>query len=71
VSGVLFNYIYEKIPGDERAAYLSWYFLVFNGAVLIGSLGGPLIARAGNISFGLILFGILRLGAGAAILIWG
>jgi MFS family permease len=71
VSGVLFNYIYEKIPGDERAAYLSWYFLIFNAAVLIGSLGGPFIAQTENLSFGLILFGCLRLAAGAAILIWG
>jgi len=71
VSGVLFNYIYEKIPGDERAAYLSWYFLIFNGAVLIGSLTGPIIARTGNLSIGLIVFGILRMAAGAAILLWG
>ena len=71
VSGVLFNYIYEKIPGDNRAAYLSWYFLIFNAAVLIGSLAGPFIARTENLSFGLILFGCLRLAAGSAILIWG
>ena len=71
VSGVLFNYIYEKIPGDDRAAYLTWYFLIFNAAVLLGSLVGPFIARTENLSFGLILFGCLRLAAGTAILIWG
>ncbi len=71
VSGVLFNYIYEKIPGDGRAEYLSWYMLFFFGAVLIGSLSGPIIASVMDLSYGLILFGCLRLAAGAAILIWG
>jgi MFS family permease len=69
--GVLFNYIYEKIPEKERSLYLSWYNLVLNAAVLLASLGGPLLAGMGSLPTFLILFGLLRAAAGIAILIFG
>jgi MFS family permease len=71
VGGVLYNYLYEKIPENDRSIYLSWYNLVLNAAILIGSLSGPLIATVADLSVMLVVFGIMRVFAGAAILIWG
>lgn len=71
VGGVLYNYLYEKIPENDRSIYLSWYNLVLNAAILIGSLSGPLIAVVADLPVMLIAFGIMRVFAGAAILIWG
>lgn len=71
VGGVLYNYLYEKIPENDRSIYLSWYNLVLNAAILIGSLSGPLIATVADLPVMLIVFGIMRVFAGAAILIWG
>lgn len=69
--GVLFNYIYEKIPELDRARHLSWYNMVLNSAVLVGSMVGPLLVGAADFSVVLIIMGLLRVAAGAAILIWG
>lgn len=44
VSGSQANYLLERIPEDRRPAYLAWYNLALNAAVLIGSLGGPVLA---------------------------
>jgi MFS family permease len=71
VGGVLYNYLYEKIPENDRSIYLSWYNLVLNAAILIGSLSGPMIAMVADLPVMLIAFGIMRVFAGAAILIWG
>jgi hypothetical protein len=69
--GVLYNYLYEKIPVTERSHYLSMYNLVLNAAILIGSIGGPMIAGFADLGMMLIIFGIMRSVAGAAILFWG
>jgi MFS family permease len=71
VGGVLYNYLYEKIPDSERAQYLTWYNLVLNAAILIGSIGGPVIAGFADLGMMLIIFGVMRAVAGAAILLWG
>lgn len=42
--GALGNYLLEKIPGEDRPPYLAWYMVVFNLAVLAGSLLGPALA---------------------------
>jgi MFS family permease len=69
--GVLFNYILDYTPADDRPAHLAWYNLISNGAILIGSLCGPAIAGIIGPVTALILFGIGRFLAGAAILRWG
>jgi MFS family permease len=69
--GVIYNYLYEKIPDEERSRYLTWYNLVLNGAVLLGSLAGPYFASHADLSLMLVIFGVMRIAAGAAILIWG
>jgi MFS family permease len=45
VGGAIANYILEKIPDGERPEHLAWYNLVLNAAILLGSLGGPLLAN--------------------------
>ena len=69
--GAMPNYLLEKIPTDDRPAHLAWYNIVFNGAVLTGSLLGPLLADIRGLTEALLLFAILRILAGAAVLKWG
>ncbi len=69
VGGLLFNYILEKIPEVNRPSYLAIYNFVFYAAILIGSLSGPQIGRIISLPIALIVFAILRLGAGA-LLLW-
>jgi MFS family permease len=42
--GALGNYLLETIPADDRPGHLAWYMVALNAAVLLGSLGGPLLA---------------------------
>jgi MFS family permease len=69
VGGILVNYLLEKIPEENRPPYLAIYNVVFYAAVLIGSLGGPVVGNIVGLPVALFIFGILRLGTGAAI-IW-
>jgi MFS family permease len=71
VAGAQANYLLENIPGHDRPAYLAWYNIILNACVLIGSLAGPFLAGYIGLSAALILFGLLRLLAGIAILKWG
>ena len=71
VGGAYANYLLERMPQDDRPAYLAWYNLILNSAVLLGSLAGPFIANHIGLSTALILFGILRLLSGLSILRWG
>ncbi len=69
--GAIYNYILENVPADDRPAHIAWYSLVSNGAILIGSLLGPAIAENIGPALALVLFGIGRFLAGAAIMKWG
>ena len=69
--GALYNYILDNMPAEDRPAHMAWYSLVSNGAILIGSLSGPMIAGSIGYVPALLLFGLGRLIAGAAILRWG
>lgn len=71
VTGGSYNYIMEKVPGNDRPAYMAWYNLVANGAMLVGSLVGPALGGEIGLATALIIFGICRILAGAAILRWG
>jgi len=68
VGGALGNYLLEKIPSDDRPAYLAWYNLAINGAVLVGSLIGPFVGRYIGIPMALFVGAALRLVM--AIVIW-
>lgn len=69
--GAFTNYMLESIPAHDRAAHFAWYAIVFNACVLTGSLLGPFIARNAQLSVALLVFGLLRVLAGLAILRFG
>jgi hypothetical protein len=69
--GAVYNYLLEMAPEHDRPAHMAWYNLALNGAMLIGSLSGPLIAGWTTITVALFAFAFLRLLSGLAILKWG
>ena len=71
VSGSYANYMLENIPAHDRPPHLAWYSVILNAAVLIGSLGGPVISDAFGLMSALLLFAGMRFLAGLAILKWG
>jgi len=71
VNGVLYNYLLEKVPVGPRPAYLAWYNVGLNAAILIGSLTGPALAHQFGFIAALLICGAGRLLSGAAILRWG
>jgi len=68
VSGSQANYLLERIPEDRRPAYLAWYNLALNAAVLLGSLGGPLVAAQIGLVTTLVVAGAARFAA--ALFVW-
>ncbi len=71
VNGAYINYMLENIPPDDRPSHLAWYSIVLNVAILGSSLMGPAIAEMTGLVNALIIFGMLRIAAGFAILKWG
>ena len=69
--GAFANYMLDHIPAYDRPSHLAWYNVILNAAVLIGSLGGPVIADQLGLSGALLLFAFLRLLAGLSMLKWG
>jgi MFS family permease len=68
VGGALANYLLEKVPVNDRPAYLAWYNLALNAAILIGALFGPLMATWFNLQVALVMAFALRLLG--SVLIW-
>ena len=71
VNGAYINYMLENIPPADRPSHLAWYTIILNVAILGSSLAGPAIADATGLVNALIIFGVLRILAGLAILKWG
>ena len=71
VNGAFANYMLERIPASDRPPHLAWYNVIFSAAVLIGSLGGPIVADGLGLVYTLMLFALLRLLAGVYIIKWG
>jgi MFS family permease len=71
VNGAYINYMLENIPPADRPSHLAWYSIILNIAILGSSLLGPVIAEATGLVYSLIIFGVLRILAGLAILKWG
>jgi MFS family permease len=71
VSGAYANYLLENIPPNDRPRHLAWYNIILNSAILISSLLGPAIAGVTGLVYALLIFGVLRILAGLAILKWG
>jgi predicted MFS family arabinose efflux permease len=68
VGGAIGNYILERSPEDDRPAYLAWYNLALNAAILLGALLGPLMAERVGLSAALMLAAVAR--AASALFIW-
>jgi MFS family permease len=66
-----YNYHLEAVPLDRTATWLSWNQMLGNGAVLIGSLLGPVLAQHSGAVPALLAFGVLRALLGIIILRWG
>lgn len=71
VNGAYINYMLENIPADDRPSHLAWYTIILNIAILGSSLAGPAIADSIGLVNALIVFGVLRILSGFAILKWG
>jgi predicted MFS family arabinose efflux permease len=69
--GAVINYMLEHIPPDDRPSHLAWYAVILNLAVLMGSLGGPIIADRMGLPGALVLFALFRFLSGLVILKWG
>jgi len=70
VGGALTNYLLEKIPEDQRPAYLAWANLELNAALLLGSLLGPLVADLVGVPVALAIFAGWRFLAALVIFFW-
>ncbi|MCS7260603.1 MAG: MFS transporter [Anaerolineae bacterium] len=68
MSGAFLNYILERAPQHDRPPYLAWYNIVFNAAILIGSLLGPSTATSLGFVPALALFAVARVAAGLFII---
>jgi MFS family permease len=68
VGGALSNYLLEKVPANDRPAYLAWYNLALNAAILLGALLGPLLASWFNLTVALVISFVFRLIG--SVLIW-
>lgn len=71
LAGAMFNYLADSLPSTNRAGAFSWYILVSNGAILIGSLLGPQFINWLGYPGALLCFAGLRILAGWATLRWG
>lgn len=68
MSGAFLNYILERAPQHDRPPYLAWYNVVFNAAILTGSLLGPFTATSLGFIPALALFAVARVAAGLFII---
>jgi predicted MFS family arabinose efflux permease len=71
VGGTIYNYLLESAPRGGRAGFLSWYNLVFNAGILLGSFGGPLIGQLSNLHIALWIVAVGRIAAGIALFYFG
>ncbi|MCX6040634.1 MAG: hypothetical protein NTV69_05805, partial [Caldilinea sp.] len=68
VGGALPTYLFAQVPQDDRPAYLAWYNLALNAAVLLGVLLGPLLADWFDLQIALALSFVFRFAS--ALVMW-
>ncbi|GJM43109.1 MAG: hypothetical protein DHS20C20_33910 [Ardenticatenaceae bacterium] len=69
--GAIANYMLERIPEEERPSHLAWYNLALNGAILLGSMLGPLFAQHVGLATALGISAVCRFGAALVLRRWG
>jgi MFS family permease len=67
VGGALANHLLDNIPTGDRPAHLAWYNFALNGAILCGSLAGPVVADSIGLFNALVVGFFLRVIASAAL----
>lgn len=70
IAGAVGMHLLSQLPDHERPAYLAWYNLALNAAVLAGSLGGSLLAGHIGLTETLLVSAVVRVLAGLAIWRW-
>jgi MFS family permease len=70
IGGAVNNYVLERVPANDRPAHLAWYNMALNAAILLGSLGGPLLGNWLHLRLALALCAALRMVAAFAISRW-
>jgi len=68
IGGGLMNHLLECAPEDDRQPYLTWYNLVYNGAILAGSFLGPQLANVVGLAPAMYISVGIRMVAG--LLLW-
>ncbi len=67
MGGAQLNYLLEVIPVNQRPAYLAWYTVALQAAILAGSLLGPVIGRGIGLVPAMALFTFGRVFSGLVI----
>jgi MFS family permease len=70
-SAGLINRLMERVPEDERPAYMALHNLVLNLGILLGSLTGPVLGERLGLQQVVLLAAGLRLLAGVLLGVWG
>jgi MFS family permease len=70
-SGGLVNRLMERVPKDDRPAYMAWHNLALNVGILAGSALGPMLGNWLGLRQALLLSGALRLLGGLLLGVWG
>ena len=69
-SGII-NYLLAKVPASDRPAYLTWYNLAANLALLSGAMLGPLVAGWTGLLVALLIVAGFRVVSSLALQKWG
>ena len=69
-SGIV-NYLLAKVPASDRPAYLTWYNLAANLALLSGAMLGPLVAGWTGLLVALLIVAGFRVVSSLALQKWG
>lgn len=70
IAGAIGMHLLGHLPENQRPACLAWYNLALNAAVLLGSLGGSLLAGHIGLAETLVVSAVMRVLAAVAIWRW-
>lgn len=71
LGGSVINFLFERVPANERTPYLTWYNLAVNAASLAGALFGSWMAEQIGLVESLAFVIVARIFAAVTILLWG
>ena len=69
-SGAIINHLMNKVPDEDRPAYMALHNLALNIGILSGSLLGPVLGDWLGTPPALVIIGLLRTLAGCLLLVW-